>query len=812
MILSPAAIKYFKLLSSKVTSAMASYHCTTPYFIETDPVIRHYEVLRKVWVSSVPIKQACTEHNLPRSSYYEIEDHFVRHGLAGLFSYPGGAVTQAPNLEQLVIIVKNCRPTVSQLAVLRVAQAVPVTHTLADSKVISRILNSHGYGYSRLETDRDFFARIQRSLEELNGIGEKLVDGRRRDRRKETFFVDADPYHNRMELLRELFFNSKAKVYDTCIRLNIPVTTYYRLIKEYRLYGPWAIISANAYGKKDSISDELQLKILLEKLEHPSWSAQQIVDTGKLRCSRYVVNRITKRWGLQDKGRAPVALDRFMELSKPKTEEPFKPIETAYDLLPEEIILKTRRINRHFELICKKMKTHAYHICDPGPLILAPFVNDLGIVQSFETYGPPKLRGKEITNLAMLNVFRILAGYRRISHLSNTKDRSVALAGGIGLFGSSSRFYEESCEFKFDQLHKMRCDLVARAKQLGIIEGLKLGFDFHFKDFYGKNAYEDGIGKGPNKKGDLVAGFRPHVAWDLAANVIISIAYYQGAVRSTKIIRQFCEQNIYPILDPLAIEEIYMDSEYTKETDFHYFKETVFKNGEIYVCLKQNPQIKKLIAPALQEENWPVLPNNNEDEYKTLKVLLPKTKLPLMIAVLRDRKTKKNVRCFATTDTELDARELLKKYRYRWIIENGLKDLVGSYYIDEVYGKDPEKIEFEFYCVLVARMAYEYFLKELGGRYLHKEDGNKYTLNSMRNLLFEKRNCTIEQNSEGDIVVTILDTEMTELIQAVSNMLDNLKEKGKNEVLWWNNRSVLLRTENQYPAKVSGQTLAHVST
>ncbi|MEA3225654.1 MAG: transposase [Planctomycetota bacterium] len=812
MILSPDAVKYFKLLSSKVTSAMASYQCATPYFIETDPVIKHYEVLRKVWVGSVPIKQACIEHELPRSSYYEIEDRFVLHGLAGLFSYPGGTVTQAPNLEQLVLIVKNCRPTASQLAVLRVAQAVPVTQAVADSKVISRILNSHGYGYSRLETDRDFFGRIQRSLEELNGAGGKQVEGRRRDKRRQTFFVDADPYHNRMELLRELFFNSKAKVYDSCIRLNVPVTTYYRLAKEYRLYGPWAIISANAYGKKDSISDELQLKILLERLEHPSWSAQHIVDTGKLRCSRYVVNRITKRWGLQDKGRAPVALDRFMELSKPKTEEPFRPIETAYDLLPEEIILNTRRINRHFELICKKMKTHAYHICDPGPLLLAPFVNDLGIVQSFETYGPPKLRGKEIANLAMLNVFRILGGYRRISHLSNSKDRSVALAGGIGLFGSSSRFYEDSCEFKFDQLHKMRCDLVARAKQLGIIEGLKLGFDFHFKDFYGKNAYEDGIGKGPNKKGDLVPGFRPHVAWDLAANVIVSIAYYQGAVRSTKIIRQFCEQNIYPILDPLAIEEIYMDSEYTKEADFHYFKETVFKNGEIYVCLKQNPQIKKLIVPALQEENWPVLPNNNEDEYKTLKVQLPRTKLPLMIAILRDRKTKKNIRCFATTNTELGARELLKKYRYRWIIENGLKDLVGSYYIDEVYGKDPEKIEFEFYCVLVARMAYEYFLKELGSRYLHKEDGNKYTLNSMRNLLFEKRNCTIEQNSEGDIVVTILDTEMTELIQAVSNMLDTLKEKGKNKVLWWNNRSVLLRTANQYPAKVSGQPFVDVST
>lgn len=99
---------------------------------------------------------------------------------------------------------------------------------------------------------------------------------------------------------------------------------------------------------------------------------------------------------------------------------------------------------------------------------------------------------------------------------------------------------------------------------------------------------------------------------------------------------------------------------------------------------------------------------------------------------------------------------------------------------------------------MVARMVYEYFLKELGGRYLHKEDGNKHTLNSMRNLLFEKMNCTIQQNSEGDIVITILDTEMTELIHSVSKMLSSLKEKGKNKVLWWNNRSIILHNASQY--------------
>ena len=62
------------------------------------------------------------------------------------------------------------------------------------------------------------------------------------------------------------------------------------------------------------------------------------------------------------------------------------------------------------------MRTHAYQLCDPGPLLLAQFVNDLGIVQAMESYGPTRLRGVCMSNLALLNVFRILGGYRRINH------------------------------------------------------------------------------------------------------------------------------------------------------------------------------------------------------------------------------------------------------------------------------------------------------------------------------------------------------------------------------------------------------------
>lgn len=173
----------------------------------------------------------------------------------------------------------------------------------------------------------------------------------------------------------------------------------------------------------------------------------------------------------------------------------------------------------------------------------------------------------------------------------------------------------------------------------------------------------------------------------------------------------------------------------------------------------------------------------------------------MSIVILREKKTHENIRLFGTTDITLKALDILRKYRYRWIIENGLKDLVYSYFIDEISGKDPERIDFGFYCVMVARLAYEYFIKELGKNYHNKEDGNKVTLGSMRNMFFEKQNCTLEENSDGDIVITFIDTGCHKHFSAVSEILRKMKEDGRNKVLWWNNRGILIKSNCQYPGK-----------
>ena len=794
MILSLNSRSYFELLQAKVSQAMAQHSSHTPYLLNDDPVIMNYEVIREVWSDGSPIKAACQRHGLSRSQYYEKEHRFVAHGLPGLF-HEVKTLPFSEDLERLVIMVSKARPSLSQQSIMRIAEAVPATQETAGTETVSQIVASYGRSVSNRPGDIEFWSRIQRTFNQLSRLKQGSIKGRDKKKRRKTFFHDNDSYHKRLELLRELFFHQSLGVKDVCLQYGISPTSYYRLVKDYRVYGPWAVIPANLPGK-ETMSNETELSIILQKLRYPHWSAQEIVKVLKLHCSRYAVNRVFSRWALTDRNRLPVALDRFCSVTD-IDDKPFTPVTAAYHLYDETSLLESRRINWQFEQLCGKMRTHAYQLCDPGPLLLAPFVSDLGIVQAMESYGPARLRGKDISNLALLNVFRILGGYRRINHLRDNRDRSVALASGIGMFGSRSRYYEDTLEFKFDQIHSLRCDLISRAKELGLIQGKKIAFDFHFKKFFGGHSKEKGFGKGPDKAGNMVPGFRAHVTWDLVANTILSMNYYHGGVRAPGILEQYCEEQVFPLFDPRAIQEIYMDSEYTKEASLQYFKQSRCPNGDVFLCLKKNKQIKKLIAPALaSEKGWGK--HDEQDEVKAIAVALPKTKLPLKIVILRDIETQKNIRCFGSTNTDLTSTDMLQKYRYRWLIENGLKDLVYSYYLDEMYGSDPQKVEFEFYCTMIARLTYEYFLKELGGEHFRHQDGNKTTLQKMRNLLFEKRNFTLEQDSNDNLVMTILDASGNDLEQSVASMLAERMEKGKNKVLWWGNRGLVLKFDNQY--------------
>lgn len=792
MILSDSEISYFKEIQSKVLQGAASLKSGKPYLVRDDPVLRNYECIRRVWHECVPIKKVCADIGISRTNYYRLECQFVDHGLPGLFPL-SLSENENSELEQLVVIVKSARSSLSVQSLLRIAEAVPVTDAMASLENISQILKSFGLTKGAMPIEKDFFARIQRIMSNLQLLRERKVPGRRRKNRKATFFSDFDICHKKLELLRELALGN-GEVARKLVQFGISESSYYRLRDDYSLFGPWAALPSPRYGREGE-SGELELTVILHKLKAPGGSALDIVNDFKLKCSRHAVDRILKKWGLLDKKRLPVCLDRYVTVEadshgSQKTHVP------AWELVDEERILETRRMNRHFEILCGKMRRHEFSVCDPGPLLLAPFVNELCPVHSLEVHGPSRLQGTEMSNPVLLNVFRIIAGYPHASHLRKNSDRSVAFAAGLGMFGSNSKFFDDTLGFKFEHIHNMRNDLLARAEELGLVKGEKIAFDFHFKEFYGTKAKEKGIGKGPNKAGDLKPGFRPHVAWDLETNTIIAMSYFHGGVRATSIMRKFCENHIFPVLSPDAVKEIYMDSEYTKEGDISFLKQVRCRNGDVYICLKRNPQINALIKPAL-EENTAWKNHNGDHEIKSVTVNLPRTSLPMKIIIIRDMAKKENIHCFGTTRVELNDEVVLDKYRYRWIIENGLKDLVASYFCDKMPGMDPEKIEFEFYCISVAKLAFELFLRELGGNWFQGMEGSKTTLATMRSLLLEKRNCRIRMEKDT-IILTILDSCNGNLETNVLKMFERRAEENKNRVLWWNNRPLNVEFKDQY--------------
>jgi len=260
MILSNNSIEYFRSLHSRILQSMARHQVKTPYLFEDEVFFNQYECLRRVWTQTSSIKSACDEFNVSRSSFYELEKRFVNYGLPGLLFFSDSS-RQHPDLEQLCLLAKTARPSLSYTAIHRLAQAVPITKDVLTPKLVSAILQSHGYGISDMKDDAIFWARIQRTLDLWSILAKTPIKGRDAKRRKATLFVDQDPYHRRLELLRELFFNPNTTQKQVCFRFGAAMPTYHRLVADYRLFGLWAVIPARSPGKQ-SPSPELQLAII----------------------------------------------------------------------------------------------------------------------------------------------------------------------------------------------------------------------------------------------------------------------------------------------------------------------------------------------------------------------------------------------------------------------------------------------------------------------------------------------------------------------------------------------------------------------
>jgi len=794
MILTKEELKYMGELASIVARALPKVPNThVPFFLD-DPVICNYELLRAVWVERTSIRAACDAARYSRAEFYRLENAFVKNGIIAVFPEVGSKQQNA-KLERLAMLVKATRPKATAKMILRFAEALGF-RPIPSLRRIRDILHCHGTGNSRDKNDREYWRGIQEMVRAVEWMKSQPGAVRSKRDRSGTFYMPEEPLQVRFELFRELGSQSKNKVGNTVRRYGMSRQTFYKYLRRFRTYGPWGLVDWLQPGRgRGKISSELELRILEEKLEHPRLSLGDLVARLQLRCSRAAVHQCLKFWDLLEKDRAPIRLRGLWSAEEEEERCAPKLVTTAKAAAEAGQFRVRQKVNAHFAHLVKRLKRQSFVICDPGPIVLAQFIDDLGICEALQIYGPKRKAGGEITNLVLLNVCRILAGYETVAHLHENSDRSVAIAAGVGAFPGTTARYERFGDLKFEHLQVLRNDVAANARDLGLIRGERIAQDFHFKEFFGQAPTKEGIGKGPNAAHEIRAGFRPHVIWDLDTDVLINIAFCNGSSRATTTVREFCEKNLYPVLDRNAIRGMYLDSEYTSFPVIDHFVVDEFSQTDVFMCLKRNKRVDKLAQEIIAEaKEWE--PFGADQEIAGKHFLLSNLAKPLHLVVKRSKKTG-DLRCFATTLQGLTNREVLERYRFRWPIENGLKDLIHSYFIDHVLGKDPETIEVNFYCVLVARLAYENFLQSMDAKFVRSSAGYKKTLSTFRHLLFGRHSCELRLRG-SNLELTYLDMGLGELQASLQRLMLRRSERGLNRVSFWGGLGLEVKFQDQY--------------
>ena len=797
MVFTDATWKYFSLIPFKVRAAMAASSACVPFDYKDELFFRSYDTLHKIWFKRQSQRMLAERLRISRDTLKEWEKHFVDHGTVGLLPEPS-YVAVDPRVEKLTILIKSCRPHESASLALRLSTALEIPG--ASLELIRQIQRCYGYGQRLDDNDIRYFSGLQHILSSIAYHKSKKTIARDKKNRARSFYdFDHDAMQQRVELFKTLSEISKKRQIRLVLRrFGIHPNRYYLLRDRYMMYGIWGLVDLWQITKRgEKISPELELQIIEERLMDPTLSTAKMIKKLALKCSKANVQKIYTKWKLSRFKKSilirGVVSQRVPEKVAKKTSEIESSAKTRF---PDLIEMANLKVNRSFVDLVSYLAYRKVTISNPGAIIVASFLDQLGVVEALHTYGPPIFRSQEITNNIIVNVLRIIAGFPSINDVILNSDRSVAIASGLSLYPKKSRYYESFDELRFHHLQKLRNDASCRARELGVIEGKEIAIDYHCDPSDSRFPRDKSFSKSPDKNGDLVYAHRPQIIWDSVTNTIINIAYCEGSSRAPSALYKFCEQNLFKIIDPEVITELYADSEYTGEKQLIYL--VIRSKTDITMCLKQNPKIKRWREETIRKGAW----QEYGEKYRIASqdVILAETGKPFRFIVKQNTETAE-VRCFGSTHVDYSPRKILDFYHIRWPVETGIKDLVENYFLNNPPGTSPERVETHYYCVMLARLAIDYFLSVLREPKWQSPQEWSCILSTIRTTMFSNQNCELTLNDSGNLQVTYLDGDYFGIKDNLGKLLEKRKTIGLNKVSWWGNRAVEICIKDQYDFK-----------
>jgi hypothetical protein len=805
MVFTDNSFKFFSLIQSHVRSSLAEAGSTIPFRYKQEVFFTAYDAMQKVWQKRQSQRQVAASTGISRATFKMWEKTFVDYGAVGLLRLPSFVKVDA-RLEKLVVLVRSAYPHAATGSILTLAQALNIADVTIE--LIRRIQRSYGYGQRQDQADVIFYHNLQKILQSVKhrqcAANKPAHDMRCR---AGTFInFDQDPFQHKVELFKELTsYSKKRQIRSVLNKYGIYSNRFYQLKERYMLYGIWGLVDLIHVSRRvgEKISAELELKILEERLMDPSLSPGKMIKTLKLKCSGSNVKKIYARWGLSKIKRAvPIRGVLSLPISIRAEKQTIAAEVSARMRFPNLIKTANLKLNSSFMAFLKVLSYRCVPVSNPGAIVMAPFLEQMGIVESVYTYGPEAFRNTEITNDIIVNVLRIIAGFPTINSYMQNSDRSVAIGAGMLAKPGKSIFYRALDDLRFQHLSKLRNDLSIRAKELNIIEGKQIAIDYHCDPSDSRYPHDRRQSKAPDKSGDLVYAHRPQLLWDSMTNSIINIAYCEGRSRAPSALYRFLEENLFTIIEPSAIAEIYADSEYTGEKQLVYLH--IRSAAAITMCLKQNKKIKKWKEETINTQTWQ--PYGQGYRIASRDYILPETGKRFRFVVKQNIETNE-IRCFGSTNADLSPVTILDRYHIRWPVETGIKDLIENYFLNNPTGNCPEKVETHYYCVMIARLVVDYFRSVLCEPRWKTAQGWESVLSTIRTTIFSNQNCELSLNETGDFQLTYLDGDPLGIKTNLKKMLDQRKSSGLNSVSWWGGRGIVIKIEDRF-ALNSGSQIA----
>lgn len=793
MVFTDSSWKRFSLIPHRVRAAMAESAGAAPFKYKGEDFFRFYEAIGKWWTKRQSLRSVSSRLRIRRSKLKLVEQRFVCYGTLGMFSEVS-AVKVDEHLERLAVLAKTARPHENASLSLRLTEALEIPG--GSLELIRRIQRSHGYGQNMDEADREYFAELQHILRSATHSREKAVARDKRHRSERFFDFEHDSVQQRVELFKTLSTcRGRRQIRPVLRQFAIHSNRFYVLRDRYMTYGVWGLVDLVQTTKKgEKISPEIELQIIEQRLMDPSLSTVRMIEKLGLKCSKSNVQKIYHRWGLS-RFKRPVVLRGVLSAPIPDhipAAGAGAPL-SAKTRFPNMIASAALKLHPSFDRLLHGLKHRQVVISNPGALIAAPFLDQFGVVEALHTYGPPSMRSSLITNNIIVNVLRIIAGFPTISDFSFNSDRSVAIAAGLSLNPTKSRFYDSFDHLRFEHLQNLRNDAACRARELSVIEGKEIAVDYHCDPSDSRFPRERSLSKAPDKNGDMVYAHRPQILWDSSTNSIINIAYCEGISRAPSALYRFCEKNLFKVIAPEAVREIYADSEYTGEKQLVYL--SIRFDADITMCLKQNPRIRKWKEQTIQDASW--IPYGADYKIATRDFILPRLAKPFRFIVKHNILTDET-RCFGSTHADYSPQRILNAYHIRWPVETGIKDLIENYFLNKPTGVSPEKVETHYYCVMLARLTIDYFRSVLCAPQWRSPEDWECVLSTIRTSIFSSQNCQLRLNRDGDFVLTYLDGDKHGIKQRLAKLLLQGKHDGFNTVPWWGNRGVQIEVSDQF--------------